>query len=287
MLDKMKFTKEYLKRFFEQEGHPYLIFEGGLTGGLPDMDFSDNYLSLFIATQGQITFSSRGQQVTAGTSCIQMFLKDASLEVSHVSDDYRSIGVIFSKEYWRDNLLLVYPYLNFAVMEPSLEVTRVQIDSVMDYLHAIQQLNASGYRPDSDVIRSVFEGLFSRIGELYHRRLSSYRSSNQCTTFVGFCELLFKNYKKERSVSFYADRLGVTLAVLSTRIKGAVGYSPLTCISHYISVKLCQELRNTDKTIKELAIEYNFSDSSHLCKFFKANVGDTPETYRTRYLGIE
>ena len=276
----MRFFKDEIAPRFAKEKIPFLFCEGDASDFMPEVDFSLEMMTIFMASQGSISYSSKGQTVTAGKDHIQFFMKDASLNIKGISPDYKSKGIIFSKDYWRENLLFIHPYLNLAVVNPALEVTPEQKAELTEYFTCVKLLIRDGVDENSPVIRSIFSGLFLRLGELYQEWANSFCHSSESLLFVDFCELLFKHYKKERTLNFYAEKLGISPSSLSSRIKKVVGYPAHTCIMRYTIIRLCAELGNTPKSIKELAIEYNFNDSPHLCRFFKSYVGESPMVYR-------
>ena len=276
----MRLHKETIEASLTDKKNPYVFCEALAQDCEHWIDFPMEFMTVFIACRGEVTYTTRGHTVTAGPNHVQFFMKDASLSVGRISPDYRSKGIIFSKNYWHENLTQIHPYLNLAIVNPALEVTPAQRDELAEYFHSVKALLKTGLREDSPVIRAIFRGMFTRLGQLYQEWAGSYCRSSESLLFVDFCELLFNHYKSERTLDFYSEALGISAASLSTRIKRIVGYPALACIMNYTIVRLCAELGSTSKSIKELAIEYHFSDSSHLCKFFRTYVGESPTTYR-------
>ena len=276
----MRFLKEEIEKIFETEKPPYVLCDARAAESAHWIDFPLEFMSLFIASYGSVTYTTRGHTVTADSCHVQFFMKDASLTLGQVSPDYRSKGILFSKDYWQENLMHIHPYLNLAIINPALEVTPEQKEELLEYFRAVKVLLRQGIKKESPVIRAVFRGFFTRLGQLYQDWADSCCRSSESLLFVDFCELLFKHYKSERNLDFYSTALGISPASLSSRIKRIVGYPALTCIMNYTIIRLCAELGSTDKSIKQLAIEYHFNDSPHLCKFFKSYVGESPTCYR-------
>ena len=95
-----------------------------------------------------------------------------------------------------------------------------------------------------------------------------------------FGELVLRHYAHERSVSFYAEKLGITPAHLSTTVRQATGKTCGEVISSMIIMEAKTRLRETDLSIQEIAYSLNFPSLSFFGKYFKRHVGVGPLEYR-------
>ncbi|KLU72407.1 MAG: hypothetical protein RHS_1648 [Robinsoniella sp. RHS] len=81
-------------------------------------------------------------------------------------------------------------------------------------------------------------------------------------------------------MSDIAARHGWHPATLSRAFQKDFGCSIKTYSENLLSARLRQELVTTDKTIKELAVQYQFCDAYYLSAFFKRREGISPSEYR-------
>ncbi|MDO4164722.1 MAG: helix-turn-helix domain-containing protein [Bacteroides sp.] len=95
-----------------------------------------------------------------------------------------------------------------------------------------------------------------------------------------FLEEVAGSQGKERSVSAYADRLCVTPKYLSTVCKASTGKTALEWIHEYTTDVIVQQLKYSDKTVKEIVDELCFPNISFFGKFVKARLGVSPTEYR-------
>lgn len=95
-----------------------------------------------------------------------------------------------------------------------------------------------------------------------------------------FLELIYLNYRQHRDVAFYADALSRSQRYFTTAVRKISGESALRWIEKYVILEAQILLKNTDKSVKEIALELNFDDLSFFCKYFKRVTGITPQTYR-------
>ena len=108
----------------------------------------------------------------------------------------------------------------------------------------------------------------------------AFNSSNNL--FNAFMELLISSYPKERSVSYYANRLFVTSKYLSAVCKENSGETASDLITCYVMKDIVCLLKSPDKSIKEIANELNFATLSFFGKYVKRNLGLSPKEYREK-----
>lgn len=92
------------------------------------------------------------------------------------------------------------------------------------------------------------------------------------------------NYRKEREVSFYAEKLFITPKYLSAVVLQQTGKSALKLINEYV-INDCQALLlSTNLTVQQISNKLNFPSQAAFSKFFKRMTGFSPLEYRKRIL---
>lgn len=99
--------------------------------------------------------------------------------------------------------------------------------------------------------------------------------------FSRFMKLLYIHYKQERKVEFYASELCITSKYLSAMIKKFSGKTPARWIDEVVMEEVDYLLKNSNISIKEIAYQLNFSNSSFFGKYVKRYTGVSPHRYRT------
>jgi AraC-like DNA-binding protein len=94
-----------------------------------------------------------------------------------------------------------------------------------------------------------------------------------------FNMLVESHFKKEHSVSFYADKLFKSPKTLSNTF-AKLKKSPLQIIHERILLEAKRLLIYTDKTAKEIAYEVGFEDASHLSRLFKKHTQLSPSDFK-------
>lgn len=96
-----------------------------------------------------------------------------------------------------------------------------------------------------------------------------------------FAELLSKDNGMHRSVTYFADALCYTPKHFSKVIKQACGRTPLELINESAIEHIKYRLKHSDKSIKEIAEEFNFPNQSFFGKYVKGYLGMSPIKYRS------
>lgn len=150
-----------------------------------------------------------------------------------------------------------------------------------------------------DVVRLLFQALILEFQMFVDRRRgetaesdsipSEKDSSARQSTLVyrHFMALLAESNGRVRSVSVFANMLNITPKYLSKCVKDESGRSPLDLIHETTVGTIRQQLRYTNKTVKEICNELDFPNLSFFGKFVKEHLGMSPTEYRQQNLNNE
>ena len=94
--------------------------------------------------------------------------------------------------------------------------------------------------------------------------------------------LVEEHFRRERLLSFYADKLAMTPDRLNDHVKRATGVTAGHLIRHRVLTEAKRQLVFTGAPIHEIAYDLAFSDPSHFTRFFRKQTGTTPQEFRAR-----
>lgn len=106
----------------------------------------------------------------------------------------------------------------------------------------------------------------------------------QETVVYNFIYSLHHNFKKERSVTFYANEAQLSTGHFTSVVKQKTGQTPSEWIIAITIINAKLLLEKSHKSIKEIAMELNFPEQFTFRKYFKQYVGVPPKQYRTQIL---
>ncbi len=105
-------------------------------------------------------------------------------------------------------------------------------------------------------------------------------SKRKRTLFDFFMRTLEQDFRKSRDVGYYAGKLNITPKYLNMISRSVSGHNAKAIIDHYVILKLKIDLSDSDRSLKQIVWDYNFSDSSFFTRYFKLHTGTTPLAYR-------
>lgn len=135
----------------------------------------------------------------------------------------------------------------------------------------------------SKALASLFEVLFyDALGIYASRSEQGVRKTRREELLSEFIDILEKNFKTERAVSFYADKLFVTPKHLSAVLKEVSGRTAGEWIDNRVILEAKLMLRTTGMNVQEISSALNFSNQSFFGKYFKHLTGTSPRDYRSK-----
>lgn len=98
--------------------------------------------------------------------------------------------------------------------------------------------------------------------------------------FLEFRKLLEEGYRKNWSVSKYAQDLNISTKTLNNLIKSKTGKTTSTLINDRIILEAKRLLCHSDSFVNQIGYDLGFEDASYFVKFFKKHVNLTPSDFR-------
>lgn len=100
---------------------------------------------------------------------------------------------------------------------------------------------------------------------------------------ASFILAVSENFRNERQVIFYANKLCITPKHLSAVVKEISGRTAGEWIENYVIMEAKVLLKTTDMTIQEIANYLNFANQSFFGKYFKHHTGYSPTNFRKKF----
>lgn len=164
-------------------------------------------------------------------------------------------------------------------------LTEEKHKSVSDVFNIIHNIVRHQHINKVEMIQSMFNVLRLILEELpYEERSISHDFKHKKKVYEIFLHHLYRNFRKERQIRFYASNMNVSTAYLSRLVKEISGSTINEHITSLIYKEACNLLSHSDMSIGEIADALSFSDQSALTNFFKMRAGMTPLAYRNKGL---
>lgn len=125
-------------------------------------------------------------------------------------------------------------------------------------------------------LKAFFVGFYDYIYRFPQKRKPEEGSPRVRELFNLFMMYLETHFKDSRDVTYYASLLNITPKYLNIIAQRITGNTVKALINEYVVMQLKLSLCSGNTSMKMLAGEYNFSDLSFFCRYFKQHTGMTP-----------
>ena len=186
-----------------------------------------------------------------------------------------SISSLSSHKSW--DTLYEHP-----IYRPSREERKV-LKAWLKQMEWIMQESSTEYR--DEILRSNFHTLLLAVDDKIVRRIKQAPRSGKNRNWqliTDFSRLLPKQCHVTREVQFYAAKLCITVSYLNKLCRAMLRASPKELIDRQVTSEIKTYLANSDLSIKGIARELNFEDTSYLCRYFRRKTGMSPSEYRNK-----
>lgn len=138
----------------------------------------------------------------------------------------------------------------------------------------------SGSVLDKDMIRLLLLQIFIHAEQGNYDKHESSSLFHKNPVIRNFQALIDRHYLKLRLPGEYAELLNITPNHLNALCNEHLGMQAGKLIRERVLLEAKRLLVNMDLSVSEIAYKLNFSDNSYFTKFFKKEVGMTPEVFR-------
>ena len=252
-----------------------------------------NKCGIFYCQRGSVEVSLEGCHYHIKPGDVYIYMASTLVHLLHKSEDAEGIMVEVDFYY-------ILPIVNKVInvesqlymrKNPCVSLSGEQcahfeylLNNLWDRINAedCQKENVQYQHLKLELIKSMGQTICYEILNMYftNQPLQPLQQGKKDVVFQNFMLSLFRFYRKERDVSFYARMQHITPRYFSAIIKEKTGDSALQWIVRMVITEAKQLLEESDLSIKEIADQLNFPTQSFFGKYFKQYVGVSPKEYR-------
>lgn len=206
--------------------------------------------------------------------------------VSFVStaDDFDGDVIVMSTRFVED--MLIYESPGFPISfdkhsSPIIECS--ELDSIVGedlYKSLRQVLNVGFVSPHkTKIVQHIMMAVFYASEHHSNVRAEKPRTNAEALSRE-FLSLVKENFRTERQLSFYANKMCITPRYLSRVVKETTQSSAADWIERLVVLEARALLKSTNMTVQQISDELNFPSQTFFGKYFKRRVGLSPKEYR-------
>lgn len=241
-----------------------------------------------LCTQGKAQYSVDTVEYTVYANDMMIISEGQITDDVMLSRDFNGMGIIVSDDFFNEIVKDVHELSTlflFTRANPVCNLTQQECDNIVDYFRMLKQKTDDlKHHFRRETVRSLLTTMIYDLSNIIFRMQNTVdrRQTRGEAIFTQFLQLVELNFRHERRVSWYAKQLCISPKYLSEIIKQVSRRTPNDWIDNFVTLEIRVLLRNSTKSIKEIAQELNFPNQSFFGKFFKEHVGVSPSQYRNK-----
>ena len=209
-------------------------------------------------------------------------MQPGQIHLWELSSDIDGYIVFFSKEiynlHFRDKKIEEYLFFQSSKNKPELVLNIDEMKQIQPFFELIVNENHEDKIQKKDKMLNLLDCILVEILRIYNIE-SNHLTSTYNHKLKEFEILLEDYYKIEKSPSFYADKMSITLKHLNRISKNILNITITELITRRVILESKRIMVDKNKNIAQIADELGYSNYSYFSKLFKKNVGITPTEF--------
>ena len=244
-----------------------------------------NFILIGLCLQGEVMYELDTQKQIIKPGDILIVSDRHVVDSYRCSEDMQGLCMMMSVQFFREiiqNVSDISSLFLFSRLHPVMRLEDKEIETFKEYFQVIKQKIGDEHNHfRKDLIKALLLAMFYDLSNIIYRVKADGKPRSRAEViFTQFITLVEKHFREERRVAWYAKQLCITAKYLSETVKAVSRRTPNEWIDDYITLELRVQLKNSTKTIKEIARDLKFPNQSFMGKFFKEHVGVSPLQYR-------
>lgn len=184
---------------------------------------------------------------------------------------------------WQAKTVFRSIHFNFApIVDPlankNIPIQKIVLDDFSSALNSANTLSLYQHSEDENSFLAL-SSMFSICHVVFP--LVSYKEETNTTSVAPAIEFINKHYREKMTIESLATLCYLSPSRFYYLFKKHTGSSPIAYKNRLCILDACGELvRNKNKTVEELAVEYGFESAVYFRRLFKKTTGKTPTEYK-------
>ncbi len=246
-------------------------------------------LMIAFCTNGYSTARIGYREIRINKNSFIILFPNKIFQPLETSEDFRMCLIFADKNFFhfpqeysykqaRDMFTILADHPSHALPEKTME------EMLHIYSLIKNKIREKGHNYRKEIVYNYMLTMFYNIADviLSDEKKRTTPATHREKIFYQFIKEVEENFRKERSVLFYADKLCLTPKYISTLVHEVSGRTPSDWIKVFVLLEAKALLKSTNFTIQQISDQLNFPTQSYFGRYFKNNTGMSPKQYRNK-----
>ena len=250
--------------------------------------FTIDFYGIYLITNGEGSIFLDSIIIPFRKGSILFFQPNQVRQWQNVSSNFDGYFLVFEKEFietfFQDNFFIYrFQFFHNNNISYSLECKQDFLSSLIDTCKLINTELVNLREDSHHFLRSILYNILIQINRKFIEQFGLSDNLFQDNLGLQFKQLLEAKIRNYQRVEDYAAFLKISRSHLNNISKKTFGQTVSVLIKEKLLTEIKRELLFTNKSIKEISFEMNFSDISNFIRSFKKHTGINPNEYRLKY----
>lgn len=200
-----------------------------------------------------------------------------------LSEDIEGYIFFYSQEvynlYFGNKKLEDYPFYQSVMSQPEIIFEADEMASILPYFHLMITESQTNALRKEEKLLNLLDCIHIKVAQKY-LSTANHKTHSYNYKLHQLEQLLEQHYKTEKSPSFYAEKMSITLKHLNRICKDILNQTVTELITNRVILEAKRLLTNPSKTINQVADTLGFENYSYFTRLFKKQTGMTPGKFR-------
>ena len=245
---------------------------------------------MLLVFSGRLEIEVNGKNTVMERCDFLDILEGTGVNFRYCSPDLDFYCILTSREFILEVLQNIVPgpkdYFSLLLVNPVMRLSANATARLFKQMRIIDDaLSDMNHSYRTEMVRTYFKGFALELGDLLIREqhlpvLDQHTLTKKDTLMARFMDLVWKNFREQREVTFYAKELCVSTKHLARVVKSCTGKTPHEVIDAEVLGLAIQLLKDEEMMVQHVADILHFSDQAAFSKFFRKYIGMSPSGYR-------
>ena len=252
---------------------------------------------VFLCTNGEVQVALEKEIHRIRRGDMYIYMPSLPIRLLYKSEDAEGLLVVLDVDFMlpvvqrvanAENLLHVRRYPFFSLTEENFGYIRSMLEKLWERIYE-EDKDRKGFlqqRLQVELIKSMAQTITYEVLSIYFSKfpIQPMVQTKKDLVFHQFLLSLFRHFRQEREVAFYAELQHLSPRYFSSIIKEKSGNNALQWIVQMVITEAKLLLETSDLSIKEISVQLNFPTQSFFGKYFKQYTGISPKEFRENVL---